>query len=144
MKKKMSLGRLIVTIFTVMLTFTLILILFVGVGTVRDVISAPDYYSEDTYLYALQSRDYSYLLGITRRDAHLDKEYSHDVLESRAVAGYFEAATLYKAYMEAENMEQAENQKKKMDNYVEQMGQFQMHKSYIDEMLGVSSPKQGE
>ncbi len=135
MKQKFSLGKLIVSIFTVILTITLILFIFVGLSNIRDIISEPDYYTEDTYYYALQSRDYSYLLGITQRDARLDKEYSEDVLASRAVAGYFEAATLYKAYMEAENTEKAEVQKERMDYYEGQMGEFQIHKSYIDELL---------
>lgn len=139
MKHRFSAGKLIIGIFSVILTLTLVLFLFVGYTTIRESMDITDYYSEDSYLFDLQYRNYSYLVGMTRRDAVLDKEFSPEITACRSVAGYFEAATLYKAYLEADDEEQAKRQKERMDRYAEQMVEYRIHQTYIDDMLDLPS-----
>ena len=88
------------------------------------------YMEEDSFLYAIQEKDYSRLVEISKLHRAVNG-VEEKFTPYHAVADYFEAATFYKAYMKMGDEEQAKKEKEIMDNNFYQMGEF----SYLSEEI---------
>ncbi len=135
--KRFSFGKLFMGLCIAVLTFSFIVLIATGISSIRDVDYVSRYQSEEDYLSNLNGRDYLYLLELTHRDSRLEKEYSETVLECRAVAHYYEAASLYCAYTDAEDTEAAAEQMQYMVELAGQMGEFADHADKIDELFQI-------
>ncbi len=66
-----------------------------------------------------------------------DVKLNREQKECYGVAKYFEAASYYRAFMETGDMERAEREKKKMEQAIEEMGNWNVVKEDIDTKLGL-------
>ena len=98
--KRFSPGKLICGIITIILTLSCLLMIAIGISEIRDSASVPSYYlDEEDYISTLQQEDYMNLYDMTCRDCIPDKKLSSNIKACQAVARYYQAATLYKAYV---------------------------------------------
>lgn len=123
----------------ILMCFSFVMIIY---GGIKDTISIldtyDDYYTEDTYLSYLQHEQYLDLFYMTSRDCVLDKEFSETIQACQAVGRYYEAATLYKAYVKSGDKENAARQKERMNIYLSQTGEYEYHIDKINETLGLT------
>lgn len=137
--KKTLFVKIIIGIFTVLLTLSLILFITGGIERIQNVSPDFSYYAEESYLHCVETQDYMYLLSMTDRDSVIEKSYSKTIMECKAVAKYFEAATLYKAYLTTTDTHSARIQVQRMEQYAAQTGQFQEHVEKINALLELDS-----
>lgn len=137
--RKISIGKIIISIFTVILTLSLILLISTGISEIRDFSSTSSYISEDDYAFYTTREDYDQLLYITLQDSEMDKSYSQSVKECRAVAYYYEAATLYKSYLSIEKTAEAQIQVQRMEQYATQAGEYTEHIANINKVLELNN-----
>lgn len=96
-----------------------------------------DYYmNEDSFLYAIQEKEYSRLVKISKSHRAVNG-VEEKLIPYHAIADYFEAATFYKAYMKIGDEEQARKKKEIMEENVYQMGEFSYLAEEIMEDLGI-------
>lgn len=133
--KKISVSKIIIAIFTVLLTLSLILFIVTGIREIKDVDYESSYYTEETYLSTLNHEEYMELLRITLLDSKLGKSHSENILACQAVARYYEAATLYKALQDYGDAPGAALQLKRMEQYAPQTGDYQNHIEKINTLL---------
>lgn len=133
--RKVSVGKIVIGVFTVILTLSLILFVAGGISEIRDAYYEPSYLDEESNLSALNGQDYVYLLEITARDSRLGKEYNDTVKACRAVAKYYEAASLYEAYRTVGDTQAADKQAERMEWFAGQTGEFESHVEKIDELF---------
>ncbi len=135
--RKTTIGKVLIGVGTVILTFSFLVQVALGIGTIRDADYVPRYLDEERYLSDLNYGSYVSLLDVTARDSRLDAEYTETERACRAVAMYYEAASLYRAYLEAGDDANAAKQAERMERFAGQTGEFSGHKDTIDEMFGI-------
>lgn len=133
--KKSSFAKIIIGIFTVLLTISLIFFIVFGIQRIKNTSVNTSYYTEEAYVSDLEREDYMALLSMTNRDSKLDDSDSETIKECKAVAKYFEAATLYKAYLATGDTASARIQIQRMEQAAAQTGQFQEHVENINTLL---------
>lgn len=69
-------------------------------------------------------QDYVYLLDMTARDSLLGEKHSKTVRACQAVARYYEAVSLYKAYLAVGDLTAAGTQIERMEQYAVQTEEF--------------------
>ena len=94
--------------------------------------------SEDSFMYALEDEDYGYMVEMYYRNCGISGKEDKKLKEYYGVAKYYEAAFLYRVYLEEGATEQAKGQKDAMDAAVVQMGDFAFVKAKIDAKLGLA------
>lgn len=92
---------------------------------------------ESSFLYAMQEQDYVRMVEMMYRNLAADVESNETFEECYAVARYYEAATYYKAYIEAGNRELAEEKEDIMEEQVLLMGDLSYAAKDIDEKLEI-------
>lgn len=137
--RKVSVGKIVIGIFTVILTLSLILFVGIGISGIRDAYYEPSYLNEENYLSALSSQDYVYLLEIAAKDSRLGKKYTDTVKACRAVGKYYEAASLYEAYRTIGDEQAATRQMERMEMFAGQTGEFESHVEKINELFELES-----
>ncbi|NCB93642.1 MAG: hypothetical protein EOM40_13960 [Clostridia bacterium] len=133
-----SIAKFIIGIFTVILTLLLIILVVSAVNEIKDFGYYSDYYTEENYISYTHHEDYYELLGMTIRDCRFGKKYSDEEKECRAVAYYYQAASLYKAYMQSDDKKNAGIQVQRMEQYATQTGEYTDHVAKINEILGIN------
>lgn len=133
--KKRSPAKIIIGIFTVILSLSFIILVVTGINEIQDYNYEPSYYNEENYVSALQNEDYMELLEMTCRDSRLQKEHNDIILSCKAVAHYYEAAALYKAYLTVGNKKAAGIQVQRMEQYASQTGDYQEYVEKINTLL---------
>lgn len=135
--KKRSIFKIILGILTVILTLSFILITASGIQQIKEYDYEPSYYTEEYYLSYLEDEDYMSLLNISVDDSKLGKSQSKTILQCKAVGKYFEAASLYKAFITIADTSSARTQIQKMEQYAAQTGEFQEHIGKINTLLKI-------
>lgn len=92
---------------------------------------------EDSFLYCLQSGNYGEMVDRMKQNQGEGVELTQTYEECYAVAEYFEAASLYKAYMLDGNMEKASQQKERMEDAATRMGEFSYAIGDMNKRLGL-------
>ena len=85
----------------------------------------------------VQNENYAYLLVNYHEDMVYGGLLSGTKKECYGVAKYFEAASMYRAYLETGDTERAAGEKEKMDAAYEEMGDWNIAADSIREKLGV-------
>ena len=85
----------------------------------------------------LSSENYAYLLDNYHQDEVYGGLLSESKKECYGVAKYFEAASMYRAYLETGDTERAAIEKEKMDAAYEEMGGWNITADSIREKLGL-------
>lgn len=135
--EKRPILKIVLGILTVILTLSFILITVTGINQIKDYDYEPSYYTEDYYLSYLEDEDYMSLLNMSIQDSKLGKSYSKTIQECKAVGKFFEAASLYKAFVSAADISSARTQIQRMEQYAAQTGKFQEHIGKINKLLQI-------
>ncbi len=128
--------NLITNVIIGFLCFVFVILLFFVIDQVRD---AGKVYtrSEDLMVYNIQSGDYDSMI----RGAYINEMYgvkaSETMKECYAVAHYYEAASLYKAYEAAGKVEKAAEKKCIMEEQEALMGELSFAAEDIRKELGI-------
>lgn len=91
----------------------------------------------ETMLYRIKSGEYTSLVDSINTKKYTKPDDSQTYEELCAVAGYFEAASLYHAYQEMGDTEKAERFQQKMDENSALLGELSFVKEDIDKKLGI-------
>ena len=143
--KRFSLGKLICGIITIILTLSCLLMIAIGISEIRDSVSVPSYYlDEEDYISTLQQEDYMNLYDMTCRDCIPDKKLSSNIKACQAVARYYQAATLYKAYVLTGDNLAITRQVQQMEQYAAQTGNYSDYVEKINQLLELDSLHTGE
>ena len=120
--KRFSPGKLICAIITIILTLSCLLMIAIGISEIRDSASVPSYY--------LDEEDY---ISIP------DKKLSSNIKACQAVARYYQAATLYKAYVLTGDNLAITRQVQQMEQYAAQTGNYSDYVEKINQLLELDS-----
>ena len=137
--KNITVGKVLITIATVILTLSLVFFIATGVSEMRDVDYTSRYLTEEYYVTTLQQENYVELLSMTARDSKLGETHSETIKSCKAVAHYFEAASLYKAYVTVNNTKAAGVQIQRMEQYATQTGEFEAYVDKVNNYLELDS-----
>lgn len=85
----------------------------------------------------VRNENYAYLIANYHEDEVYGGILSGTKKECYGVAAYFEAASMYKAYLETGDTERAAREKEKMDAAYEKMGDWNIAADSIREKLGL-------
>ena len=117
----------------------LCIVLFLGgiqmISALRDAFARPSRakYMENLIRY----ENYAYLLNSYHEDVVYGGLVTEAKKECYGVAKYFEAASMYRAYLETGDTERAAREKEKMDAAYEEMGDWNIAADSIREKLGL-------
>lgn len=117
----------------------LCIVLFLGgiqmISALRDAFARPSRakYMENLIRY----ENYANLLNSYHEDVVYGGLVTETKKECYGVAKYFEAASMYRAYLETGDTERAAREKEKMDAAYEEMGDWNIAADSIREKLGV-------
>ena len=122
-----------------------ILMIAIGISEVRDSATVSSYYlDEEDYISTLQQEDYMNLYDMTCRDCIYDKKLSSNIKACQAVARYYQAATLYKAYVLTGDNLPITRQVQQMEQYAAQTGNYSDYVEKINQLLELDSLHTGE
>lgn len=133
-----KLSKILLGIFTVLLTISFLLLLFTGIGEIRDVYYQYGNYDEEDYLYTLQQEDYVELVRMTSANDSIGESHTATIEACHAVAHYFESASLYKAYIEMKDQKNAKLHFEKMKKYKALTGEFINYIDKINDILEIT------
>ena len=140
MRKKrtgVSVGTILYVVLLVILSLVLVIQISYIASELRD--DRYDYSAdEDDYIRMTTYENYYRILDEATNDSRLGKKHTEVEQEIRALGFYYEAATLYKAYLAIDDSESAEQQKTRMERYREKAGSYSSETGNIDELLGIS------
>ena len=134
-------GVSIGTILFVALIASLSLVLVIQITYIASELRDDRYYyaaDEDDYIRMVTYENYYRLFKETMNDCRADRKYTEVEQEIRAIGWYYEAATLYKAYLAIDESESAALQKARMDIFREEAGSYRSETGNIDKLLGIS------
>ena len=138
--KRFSPGKLICGIIIILLTLSCLLMITTGISEIRDSATVSSYYlDEEDYISTLQQEDYMNLYDMTCRDCIPDKKRSSNIKACQAVARYYQAATLYKAYVLAGESLSITRQVQQMEQYAAQTGDYSDYVEKINQLLELDS-----
>lgn len=142
--KRFSPLKLICGIITVILTLTCLMMVAAGISEIRDSATVSSYYlEEEDYISTLQQEDYMQLYDMTCRDCILGKKRSADIKACQAVAHYYQAATLYKAYLLNNDTLPLARQVQQMEQYASQTGDYSEYVEKINQLLDLEDLQTG-
>ena len=137
-KKKtgVSVGTILYVVLLAILSLVLVIQISYIASELRD--NRYDYSAdEDDYIRMTTYENYYRILDEATNDSRLGKKHTEVEQEIRALGFYYEAATLYKAYLAIDDSESAAQQKVRMDRYREEAGSYRSDTGNIDKLLGI-------
>ena len=118
----------------VILCILLLIVGYVAVESTIDVFSPT--YGENSFRYSVEDNNFAPLVSKYYRNVAEGAD-SAKMQEYYGVAEYFEAASYYKAFLEAGDTVRAERELKRMEEAAGKMGGWEMTKAVIHEQLGL-------
>ena len=132
-----SVGTILYVVLIVILSLVLVIQISYIASELRD--NRYDYSAdEDDYIRMTTYENYYRILDEATNDSRLGKKHTEVEQEIRALGFYYEAATLYKAYLAIDDNESAAQQKARMDRFKEEAGSYRSETGNIDKLLGIS------
>lgn len=132
-----SVGTILYVVLIVILSLVLVIQISYIASELRD--NRYDYSAdEDDYIRMTTYENYYRILDEATNDSRLGKKHTEVEQEIRALGFYYEAATLYKAYLAVDDSESAAQQKARMDRFKEEAGSYMSETGNIDKLLGIS------
>ena len=132
-----SVGTILYVVLIVILSLVLVIQISYIASELRD--DRYDYSAdEDDYIRMTTYENYYRILDEATNDSRLGKKHTEVEQEIRALGFYYEAATLYKAYLAIDDNESAAQQKARMDRFKEEAGSYRSETGNIDKLLGIS------
>lgn len=132
-----SLGRGAFRAVSIVLILIFLASAAVGIGQIRERLTDDSfsYYDEASYLRALRNEKYQELLDMTLDDSGAGRVYEGDIPQCRAVGMYYDAALLCHAYSMAGAAERAGFQKKRMERFAAEAGDYSEYLDKIDALI---------
>ena len=131
-----SVGTILYVILLVILSLVLVIQISYIASELRD--NRYDYSAdEDDYIRMTTYENYYRILDEATNDSRLGKKHTEVEQEIRALGFYYEAATLYKAYLAIDDSECAAQQKSRMDRFKEEAGSYRSETGNIDKLLDI-------
>lgn len=93
-------------------------------------------YSEDSFYYRLEDKSYGQMVEMYYTNEAAGVKPGEDMREYYGVAKYFEAASYYKIYREAGDLQKAQEYHEKMETALEEMEELKFVGDKICEKLG--------
>ncbi len=97
-------------------------------------------YSEDSFYYRLEDEEFGAMVEMYHANEAAGAKASANMKEYYGVAKYVEAASFYKMYMEAGDMEKADRYRERMQEAASEMGELAFLQERLCEKLGVVTP----
>lgn len=116
------------------LCVVLVITTFVTVGNFLDNMRIYTYDEED-FLYCIQSENYYEMVGYMHNNEVNEVKVTKGMEECYAVARYYEAASMYKAYQAVGRNSEAKEQKDIMQEQMDAMGELSYAVEDIDKQL---------
>ena len=136
-KTGVSIGTILFVVLIAILSLVLVIQITYIASELRD--NRYDYSAdEDDYIRMTTYENYYRILDEATDDSRLGKKHTEVEQEIRAIGWYYEAATLYKAYLAIDESESAALQKARMDRFREEAGSYRSETGNIDKLLGIS------
>ena len=133
---KISVGRVLLGILTGLMLFVAIGLFFFSMNEIRERSSSSLYLPREESIYwNITEEKYDSALDNVRTLEAADAKLSEQTMECRAVARYYEAAKLHRAYLETGNAEQAAVQEARMKQFAAEAGSMKEHIKTIDERV---------
>ena len=133
---KNSVGGVLFGAAVVFLSITLISLVFLGFNEYREHLTWYNYHEEeDDLLRKYNYENYPDLLTGAYDDANIDRKYTETELKLHAVAEYYEAATLVRAFEAAGDETRAAVYRQKMADLPDEMGEFADAAEKIDKIV---------
>lgn len=95
------------------------------------------HYDVESFYYRLQDENYSNMVEMYHMNEEAGVKSDAELEQYYGIAKYFEAASYYRAYQEAGEMEQMKKYEAQMKNAEKEMGQLEFVSDQIDEKLGI-------
>ena len=135
-KRKMSAGKVLVGVATVLILLIAATAVIGSMSEIRDVVDARRYLPrEESIRYSIARGEYYTALSNCRELEACDVQLTGATEEAKAVAYYYDAAVLCKAYEKTGDTEQAELQRLRMQRFAAAAGTLRDHLSKIDALL---------
>ena len=136
-KERVLWQEITIRVMNVIIVILCIVLLLVVANCVQSTINAfnPPY-KESSFRYYVEHNEFAYLVSKYYRNV-AEGDDSAKMKEYYGVAEYFEAASYYKAFLEAGDTVRAERELKRMEEAAGKMGGWEMTKAVIHEQLGL-------
>lgn len=95
--------------------------------------------SDDMMLYSLKDENYASLLDYAFRKEESGEKLDSEEQALQAVAFYYDAAAMYKAYMKTGDEKSAKDRKAEMSRQAQKMGEYAYAAKDIDSRLGIET-----
>lgn len=93
-------------------------------------------YEDYSFYYSMKDGQYERMVRMYHYNEAYDVRQTSELTEYYGVARYYEAASLYKAYLASGDTQKAADYKATMDEVQDQMGAFSSQADAIEEQLG--------
>lgn len=125
-------------LFTIVIAVLTFILIISSISTISDIRGNKFTNSASTMYYAVQSKNY-YRLPEYKIDNVFDGvKYTEEYKEAYAIADYFTAASMYRAYCEVEKSKEAKQYYELMQESLTNMGEFTYAADEINEQLGIT------
>ena len=128
-----NLTALIMNLVIICLCIVLVISGILAIGGLRDAFSPSN--TENSMYYRLDSGDFYRMVDGYHTNSQEGYEGSKDMQEYYGVAKYYEAASMYRAFLETGDLERADRELEKMKKARVQMGEWMMTEPEILEQL---------
>ena len=134
-EKKQSIVILFLNCVIVVMCIIMLGFGYVAINSICDVFSSLE--TEESMHYRLEDGEFYRMVEAYHLNVQGGHEASEEMQEYYGVAKYYEAASLYKAFVENGDLERAERELEKMEEAKDEMGQWVIVESQIKEQLGL-------
>lgn len=126
-------------IFNIIIVILCIVLVITTFVTMNDFINRMNvyYYDEKDFLYCIQREDYYEMVEYMYRNEANDERVTKGMEECYAVARYYEAASMYKAYKAVGKNAEAKEQEAIMEEQIAMMGELSYVAEDIEKQLGI-------
>lgn len=132
---KQNIVILFLNVLVVLMCIVMVLFGSVAISSMYDAFSVMN--TEQSMYYQLDAGDFYRLVEGYHWNVQEGHEGSAEMKEYYGIAKYYEAASLYKAFLESGDMNRAQKQLKKMEQARVEMGEWAIVESQIKIQLGL-------
>lgn len=133
--KSSKILQVILWVLVALLSVTFFLFLSAGIQELSWYSFTETSYSDDYYEYLLENNDYIQIISTLEEDNRKEDEKTEHYAEYAAIAAYYKAASLYKAYMAVGDMDSAAMQQAIMERCEDEIVEYEGYIDNIHQLL---------
>ena len=127
--------QVILWVLVALLSVSFFLFLNVGLQDLYWYFDTNTAYDDDYYEYLLEEENYTHMIYTLAQNNQSEEQPTEKYKEFSAIAEYYKAASLYKAYMAVEDMDSAAMQQTIMERCVAEIEEYETHIDNINRIL---------